>query len=75
MIARQIAAPNNIQYINWATWEFDLDVDFDYAATGAKTTKKINGSTKVTGSGAGKGATSPVLSGATANNSAVVTWS
>jgi hypothetical protein len=82
MIARKKTAPNTIYYLNWASWEFDCSVDFNYAlppskkdpAAGTKTTKKINGSTTVTGSGAGKGANAPTLSGTTTNNSITVVW-
>lgn len=75
MIARQKSAPNPITYVNWATWEVDWSTTLNYATTGAKTTASVTGALKVTGSGAGQGSETPVLSGTTANNSATDSWS
>ncbi|PYS22963.1 MAG: hypothetical protein DMG11_26025 [Acidobacteria bacterium] len=75
MIARQKSAPNTIHYLNWATWEVGWSAAFDYASKGTKTTSKITGATKVTGSGAGKGSETPVLSGPITNDKLTSAWS
>ncbi len=75
MIARQKSAPNTIHYLNWATWEVGWSATYDYASKGTKTTSSITGATKVTGSGAGKGSETPVLSGPITNDSFKSKWS
>lgn len=77
MIARQKSAPNAIVYLNWLTWEVDWSMTSEYASKGTKTASAVPAAQKVTGSGAGKGAETPVLTGPTANDSAAAntTWS
>ncbi len=75
MIVREKASPNTIEYINWTSWEVDWGVTTNYASKGTKTVDKKTGSTKNTGSGAGKGSDTPVLSGPFPNTAAKLVWS
>jgi hypothetical protein len=74
MIARKKSSPNTIVYLNWTSWEVDYGVTFNYASANLKTVKAKTGSTKNTGSGAGKGSVNPVLSGTIANSAISVNW-
>jgi hypothetical protein len=75
MIVRQKTSPNTIQYMNWTSWEVDFSTSFNYASTGAKTVNNVTGQTANTGSGAGQGSDTPILSGPFPNSSARSVWS
>jgi|GEM_PF-4092685 len=71
MVARKTADPTDnpslLRYLNWVSWKVNYDVSFKYADQGLKQKRSQRGKTEKTGSGEGKGESTPKLSGTIVN--------